>query len=130
MLGMPELAVCQHANVRQSRLSPVHHRSLPGGAGTIMGYQYTWASVTAIALSAVLGLAVSLSTFLVIGAVGKLLMASIILPSLRLRSRAFPSDGRRCHRSKGMHRPGLLTWNLGCMVLPPGSRHTAQWMCK
>ena len=80
MLGMPELAVCRHANVRQSRLSSVHRRSLAGGAGTIMGYQYTWASVTAIALSAVLGLAVSLSTFLVIGAVGKLLMASIILP--------------------------------------------------
>ena len=42
-----------------------------GCAGTIRGYQYTWASVTAIGLSAVLGLAVSLSTFLVIGAVGR-----------------------------------------------------------
>ena len=42
-------------------------------AGTIRGYQYTWASVTAIALSALLGLAVSLSTFLVIGAVGEAL---------------------------------------------------------
>ena len=42
-----------------------------GCAGTIRGYQYTWASVTAIGLSAALGLAVSLSTFLVIGAVGE-----------------------------------------------------------
>ena len=38
------------------------------GEGTIMGYEYTPLSVAAILITAVLGLIVSLSTFLVIGA--------------------------------------------------------------
>ena len=33
--------------------------------GTLLGFQYTWPAVAAIAVSAVLGLLVSLSTFLV-----------------------------------------------------------------
>lgn len=40
--------------------------------GTILGYEYTIGSVTAILLSAVLGLLVNLSTFLVIGATSSL----------------------------------------------------------
>lgn len=40
--------------------------------GTLIGYEYTWASVVAIAVSAILGLLVSLSTFLVIGATSSL----------------------------------------------------------
>jgi solute carrier family 35 protein E3 len=42
------------------------------GPGTLIGYEYTWASVVAIAVSAILGLLVSLSTFLVIGATSSL----------------------------------------------------------
>jgi len=42
------------------------------GPGTLRGYEYTWASVVAIAVSAILGLLVSLSTFLVIGATSSL----------------------------------------------------------
>ena len=34
---------------------------------TLVGYPYNWASITMISLSAVLGLLVSMSTFLVIG---------------------------------------------------------------
>ena len=37
-----------------------------------MGYPYTWGALTAIAISAVLGLLVSLSTFLVNGATSSL----------------------------------------------------------
>ena len=40
--------------------------------GTILGYEYTFGSVTAILISAVLGLLVNLSTFLVIGATSSL----------------------------------------------------------
>lgn len=42
------------------------------GPRSIMGYRYTLASITAIAISSVLGLVVSLSTFLVIGATSSL----------------------------------------------------------
>ncbi|KIZ07727.1 Solute carrier family 35 member E3 [Monoraphidium neglectum] len=42
------------------------------GDGTLLGYHYTPAAVAAILLSAVLGLLVSLSTFLVIGATSSL----------------------------------------------------------
>ena len=38
------------------------------GLGTLLGYPYTWIAVGAILTTAVLGLIVSLSTFLVIGA--------------------------------------------------------------
>ena len=38
------------------------------GAGTLLGYPYSWLAVGAILTTAVLGLIVSLSTFLVIGA--------------------------------------------------------------
>ncbi len=34
-------------------------------AGTLLGFEYTWPAVVAIAISAILGLLVSLSTFLV-----------------------------------------------------------------
>lgn len=40
--------------------------------GTLLGYSYTWGSLTAIAISSALGLLVSLSTFLVIGATSSL----------------------------------------------------------
>ncbi|KAK9844032.1 hypothetical protein WJX81_002459 [Elliptochloris bilobata] len=40
--------------------------------GTLLGFSYTWPAVAAIAISAVLGLLVSLSTFLVIGATSSL----------------------------------------------------------
>jgi solute carrier family 35 protein E3 len=40
--------------------------------GTLLGYEYTGAAVAAIAVSAALGLLVSLSTFLVIGATSSL----------------------------------------------------------
>lgn len=40
--------------------------------GDIVGYKYTWGSVAAILISAVLGLLVNLSTFLVIGATSSL----------------------------------------------------------
>eukprot|EP00877_Chromochloris_zofingiensis_P014008 jgi/Chrzof1/8861/Cz03g27040.t1 len=43
-----------------------------GGSNTILGYHYTAAAVAAILVSAVLGLLVSLSTFLVIGATSSL----------------------------------------------------------
>ncbi len=39
---------------------------------TLLGYHYTWAAIFAIAISAALGLLVSLSTFLVIGATSSL----------------------------------------------------------
>ena len=39
---------------------------------TLLGYPYTWGALAAIAISAVLGLLVSLSTFLVIGATSSL----------------------------------------------------------
>lgn len=42
------------------------------GDGTLLGYHFTTAAVVAILLSAVLGLLVSLSTFLVIGATSSL----------------------------------------------------------
>jgi solute carrier family 35 protein E3 len=34
-------------------------------AGTLLGFEYTWPAIVAIAISAILGLLVSLSTFLV-----------------------------------------------------------------
>eukprot|EP00195_Chlamydomonas_chlamydogama_P008271 CAMPEP_0202906904 /NCGR_PEP_ID=MMETSP1392-20130828/40662_1 /ASSEMBLY_ACC=CAM_ASM_000868 /TAXON_ID=225041 /ORGANISM="Chlamydomonas chlamydogama, Strain SAG 11-48b" /LENGTH=371 /DNA_ID=CAMNT_0049595587 /DNA_START=223 /DNA_END=1338 /DNA_ORIENTATION=+ len=40
--------------------------------GTLLGYSYTWGAIVAIFISAVLGLLVSLSTFLVIGATSSL----------------------------------------------------------
>ncbi len=40
--------------------------------GTLLGYQYSTAAIIAIAVSALLGLLVSLSTFLVIGATSSL----------------------------------------------------------
>lgn len=40
--------------------------------GTLLGYQYTWEAVTAIVISALLGILVSLSTFLVIGTTSSL----------------------------------------------------------
>ncbi|EIE22332.1 hypothetical protein COCSUDRAFT_6302, partial [Coccomyxa subellipsoidea C-169] len=40
--------------------------------GTLLGYQYSFAAIAAIAISAALGLLVSLSTFLVIGATSSL----------------------------------------------------------
>jgi hypothetical protein len=40
--------------------------------GTLLGYTYTWGSVLAIFISSALGLLVSLSTFLVIGATSSL----------------------------------------------------------
>jgi hypothetical protein len=40
--------------------------------GTLLGYSYTWGSVAAIIISSALGLLVSLSTFLVIGATSSL----------------------------------------------------------
>jgi solute carrier family 35 protein E3 len=39
---------------------------------TLLGYEYTWGAIVAIAVSAILGLLVSLSTFLVIGATSSL----------------------------------------------------------
>ena len=47
------------------------------GPGTLRGYDYTPMAAVAIAISAVLGLAVSLSTFLVIGATSSLTCVSI-----------------------------------------------------
>ena len=44
----------------------------PYGDGTLLGYVWTPAAAAAVLLSAVLGLAVSLSTFLVIGATSSL----------------------------------------------------------
>ena len=57
-------------------------------AGSLAAYQWTWASGLAVAVSSLLGLAVSLSTFLVIGAVGSLAYNVRALLSLPLTHNA------------------------------------------
>ena len=53
-------------------LEPIGLFDRSAHAHTLVGYAYSWSSITAIAISSVLGLLVSLSTFLVIGATSSL----------------------------------------------------------
>ncbi len=55
---VPALRPCAHERSAWRRF----------GLGTLLGYPYSWIAVGAILTTAVLGLIVSLSTFLVIGA--------------------------------------------------------------
>lgn len=67
---------------------------------TLLGYPYTWGAIAAIAVSACLGLLVSLSTFLVIGATSSLTynVVSVCCPlkCLRMTGACWDSLGSAC----------------------------------
>lgn len=77
----------------------------PDNPETLRGYRYTPGAVAAIALSAVLGVAVTLSTFLVIGATSSLTYNVVgewctVMGRMRVR---------KCHRQAGC---GLQHWAI------------------
>ena len=70
------------------------------GLGTLLGYPYTWIAVGAILTTAVLGLIVSLSTFLVIGATSSVTFNVVraLAEFCRLLSAVQPCRCRTFHR--------------------------------
>ena len=98
---------------------------LPGmphalGQGTILGYQYTPLAVAAILASAVLGLLVSLSTFLVIGATSSVTFNVVCSDAPRKHSLQRREPGDQGCRSCGSQSQGWQRMRAGG---PPEDGH-------
>ena len=98
---------------------------------TLVGYPYNWASITMISLSAVLGLLVSMSTFLVIGALSSvtynvvghlktviILAGGFFLFAVRILARSKTSRGglAGCVLDRCIH--GCISICSECLMIP------------
>ena len=89
----------------------------PHAADTLLGYSYTWPAGAAIAISALLGLLVSLSTFLVIGATSSLTY-NVVGGNCVGGTSVHRVGGRQSGRVSGCHHHLGPTWAADILCRP------------